>query len=602
MDLFTLTIGISILIYVAIGSYAGRSIKKLDDYFVAGRQAPTLLILGTLVASVMSTSIFMGEAAFTYDGQFGAYLLFPGIAVTGYMLGALFFGVYLRRSRAPTVADYFGHRFQSRRLQQLAGFTIILGLGGYLLIVTQGAAILLSDITGIGFLGSLLIAWFSYTLFTMYSGSKGVIITDTLMFLLFMVATVVFVYYIVDGFGGISTAITDLARLESKPGIADWTGIIGEGTEWHTALEYVIWAVVIDIAWAFVYAVGPWQASRHLMARDEHVVLRAAILACLCVILLQMLVYGIGGLMNLAKTDISPSETVLIWAARTLVPEVLGAFLLAGIVAAALSSASTFLSLVGFSISNDMGSKPLALTVNTTRKIMLITSVIVLVCCYFFPPNIFWFMLFIGTVFASSWGPVGLMSIWSKRITKDAAFWGMFSGFFMNVIPAAIDYLGFYSMPEYYPPVIGTLVSVIVILVVSACGKVSRDEKTYRLRLHRPPVSDIDLAKVKKTLLAPVGLILYGILMPLWLLNYYVIPYQIGTGEILPGGAVNWSMGEARITLTIFLLHVPLALMAMKVIWDRYNPKSTRNQKILRQANESGAAARRSGEIPEAIT
>ncbi|MGI9206235.1 MAG: sodium:solute symporter family transporter, partial [Woeseiaceae bacterium] len=286
MDLFTVTIGISILIYVVIGSYAGRSIKRLDDYFVAGRQAPTILILGTLVASVMSTSIFMGEAAFTYDGQFGAYLLFPGIAVTGYMLGALFFGVYLRRSRAPTVADYFGHRFQSRRLQQLAGFTIILGLGGYLLIVTQGAAILLSDITGMSFVGSLLIAWFSYTLFTMYSGSKGVIITDTLMFLLFMVATVVFVFYIVDGFGGISTAITDLSRLDTKAGIADWTGIIGEGTEWPTATEYVIWAVVIDIAWAFVYAVGPWQASRHLMARDEHVVLRAAILACLCVILL----------------------------------------------------------------------------------------------------------------------------------------------------------------------------------------------------------------------------------------------------------------------------------------------------------------------------
>ena len=138
MNTLTITIGVSILIYIVVGSYAGRSIKKLDDYFVAGRRAPTLLILGTLVASVMSTSIFMGEAAFTYDGQFGAYLLFPGIAVTGYMLGALFFGVYLRRSRAPTVADFFGRRFHSRRLQQFAGFTIILGLGGYLLIVTQG--------------------------------------------------------------------------------------------------------------------------------------------------------------------------------------------------------------------------------------------------------------------------------------------------------------------------------------------------------------------------------------------------------------------------------------------------------------------------------
>jgi len=584
MDLFTITIGVSILIYIVIGSYAGRSVKKLDDYFVAGRQAPTLLILGTLVASVMSTAIFMGEAAFTYDGQFGAYLLFPGIAVTGYMLGALFFGVFLRRSRVPTVADYFGRRFQSRRLQQFAGFTIILGLGGYLLIVTQGAALLLADLTGLSFVTSLVIAWFSYTLFTMYSGSKGVIITDTLMFLLFMTATVFFVAYIVDSFGGIGTAITDLARLESKAGIASWTGIVGEGTEWPTALDYVIWAVVMDIAWAVVYAVGPWQASRHLMARDEHVVLRAAILASFFVIILQMLVYGIGGLMNLANTNITPSETVLIWAAKTIVPEMLGALLLAGIVAAALSSASTFLSLVGFSVSNDMGKKPLALTVNTTRKIMLVTSLIVLVCCYFFPPNIFWFMLFIGTVFASSWGPVGLMSIWSSRITKDAAFWGMLSGFFMNVIPATIDYLGIYSMPEYYPVVIGTVVSIAVIYVVSARGKVTREEKSYRMRLHQTPPSDIDRAKTIITLLAPLGLIVYGTTMPFLLLQYYVIPYQIGTGEILPDGSVNWATGEALITLTIFMLHVPLALMAMKVIWDRYSPQSRRNQKILRRA------------------
>ena len=39
-----------------------------------------------------------------------------------------------------------------------------------------------------------------------------------------------------------------------------------------------------------------------------------------------------------------------------------------------------------------------------------------------FPPNIFWLTTFIATVFASSWGPVGLMSIWSKRITESAAF------------------------------------------------------------------------------------------------------------------------------------------------------------------------------------
>jgi sodium/pantothenate symporter len=161
----------------------------------------------------------------------------------------------------------------------------------------------------------------------------------------------------------------------------------------------------------------------------------------------------------------------------------------------------------------------------------------------------------------------------------------MFSGFFMNVIPATIDHLSVYQMPEYYPAVIGTFVSFAVIFVVSARGKVSREEKSYRMRLHRPSPCDIDRAKTLKTMLAPLGLIAYGIMMPILLLKYYVVPYQIGTGEILPDGSVNWNTAEALITMSAFVLHVPLALMAMKVIWDRYNPQTKSNQKILRRAS-----------------
>ncbi len=82
--------------------------------------------------------------------------------------------------------------------------------------------------------------------------------------------------------------------------------------------------------------------------------------------------------------------------------------------------------------------------------------------------------------------------------------------------------------------------------------------------------------------------------MPLLLLKYYVIPYQIGTGEILPDGSVNWNTAEALITLTVFMLHVPLALMAMKVIWDRYNPQTKRNQQILRRARLKDKTGKRS--------
>ena len=106
VSLFTLTIVASVVLFIAVGNFAGRRVKNLDDYLVAGRRAPTLLIVGTLVASLMSTTVFMGEAGFTYAGQLGPYLLLPGLTVTGYVYGALFFGTYLRRSQATTCLLY----------------------------------------------------------------------------------------------------------------------------------------------------------------------------------------------------------------------------------------------------------------------------------------------------------------------------------------------------------------------------------------------------------------------------------------------------------------------------------------------------------------
>ena len=575
MDIYTLGIAISVVVFIGVGLHAGRSVKQLDDYFVAGRRAPTLLIVGTLVASVFSTSLFLGEAGFTYDGQLGPYILMPGIAVIGYVYGALFFGTFLRRSRAHTVADFFGQRFNSHKVQQAAGLTIIVGLGGYLLVVTQGAAILLTELTGLSYFEGIILAWLSYTLFTLYSGSKGVILTDTLMFLLFCLATVFFVFYIVDGMGGVSKAVEDLTQVQSKPDIAAWHGTVGAGTEWPTAKDYLIWSLIMDMSWGFVYAVGPWQSSRHLMARDEHVVIRAAVYACFAVALMQVLVYGIGGLINLANPEISPSETVMIWAAKNLVPSFLGAMLLAGIMAAALSSASTFLSLIGFSVSNDIVVRKKQLTVNASRIAMCVTGIVVLVLCFIFPPNVFWLMLFIGTVFASSWGPVGFMSIWSKSITADGAFWGIVTGFFGNVIPALLDYIGFISLPSYLnPALIGASISLVTIIYISKLGTVTAQEAQYREDLHRTPEIDFDLQKTKTTMLAPAALVLYGCVMPLLLIKYYVTPYQTGVGQLLADGSVDLTTGEAILAMLSAPVYIILGLIVAKVVWSRYHPHS----------------------------
>jgi sodium/pantothenate symporter len=524
----------------------------------------------------MSSTMFLGEAGFAYAGQAGPYVIFPQDATIGYVIGAIFFGRYLRRSRATTVAAFFGDRFNSPRVQGLAGVTIILALGGYLLAVTQGAGILLTQLTGLTYVEGLIIAWLSYTTFTMYSGSRGVILTDTLLFLLFTFASAGAAYYVVSDLGGVSTVIRDLAVLEGKEDLMSWHGIVGPGTEWPTPTDYLIWTIAIDASWALVYCVSPWQSSRHLMARNEHVVLRSAILACLFVGLLQVMVYGLGGVINLGKPDIEVPESATIWASLTMMPGILGALMLAGIMAAILSSASTFLSLVGFSATNDIGIHRTGddrKTLRFSRFMMLAIGSVALVAALIFPPNIFWLTTFIATVFASSWGPVGLMSIWSGRITESAAFWGMLSGLLFNVVPKFFEFIGVIEFPSYLNPVIiGTVVSLVVTMVVSRCTTVTDEEVRRLAKLHEVPAEEVSRNRTRTSLIAAGVLIVYGLVMPVLLIVYYVRPFQEARGELSPDGSIDWFTGEAILALSWFFVYVTLGLFAAKVIRGSYSP------------------------------
>jgi len=574
VDIYTSTILVSLIVYIAVGNYAGRRVKKMDDYFVAGRRAPTALIVGTLVASLLTTAMFLGETGFVYDGQAGPYLLVPPIGAMGYIFGALLFGRYLRRSRALTMGDYFGNRFQSRRVKVAASITIIFGLGGYLLAVTQGVAFLLTYITDLSFTQALIISWLSYTTFTMYSGSRGVILTDTLMFLLFTVAAMGALVFLVQDAGGWAASVKGLATVPEKPDLMAWHGMVGEDTPFATALHYALWGFTLQLAWGLVYAVSPWQSSRYLMARDEHVVIRAACIAAVFLMLMELTVYAAGAVINLSDSGIEPSEEVMIYAALNLLPEMLGALLLAGIMAAGLSSASTFLSLVGFSVSNDLvthdavdDKKMLAVS----RITMLLSGLVILIIALYAPVDIFWLTYFVGTLFASAWGPVALMSVWSRRITADAAFWGIVSGFAFNVAPKTLNYLGWIELPFWLDPILlGALASLLVVLVVSRFGTVSPGEREYRLQMHQVPQQEVSTLKLRVTRFAPLLLAAYSLTMFTILVRIYLRPYQEATGTLTASGGIDWSTGESLMVLGGPLVVVPTAWIAWRMIKKTY--------------------------------
>ena len=544
MNIYAVVVLLSVFVYLLVGGYAGRKVKHLDDYYVAGRNAPTLLIVGTLVASVVSTNSFMGETGFAYSGYGVVVAMQNPIACLGYVAGALFFGRFLRRSRALTVAEYFGKRFNSQRVQAVAGVTLILGVGGYLIAVTLGAALLLSEVFGVSYGATLFAVWLSYTSFTLTSGSRGVVLTDTIMFILFSTVAVAALGFIVDASGGWFATVSDLANFAAKPDVISWHGPVGEGARWATATDAMTWAVIMGLAWGTVFAVSPWQASRYLIARNEHTVMRSACITFALLLMLWIVLYFAGAAINLSNPDIEVNEKAMMWAAMNLMPTIVGALLLAGIAAAALSSASTFLSLVGFSAVNDVlrHDKSDDEMLRVTRYAMLVIGVITLALAYFIPPRILWITYFIAGVYASSWGPIGFMSVWSKRVTASAAFWGIIVGFVSNALLSLLRQQGIISLPVYLDPiVVGAVLSLVTILVVSRFGSVSAAEQEYRLALHKTPPEERDAEKYRQTIRWAKLLMVAGVLVGIAIASLYSIPYQQAKSD---GGALVFWTGE----------------------------------------------------------
>ncbi len=552
MNIYTIGLLVSIALYFGVGSYAGRRVKHLEDYFVAGRNAPTLLIVGTLVASFMSTNAFLGETGIAYTGHPNVLLIMTAMNIVGYIAGALFFGRFLRRSRALTVAEFFGHRFHSQRVQTVAGISIILGLTGYLVVVTQGTATIVHAATGLSFQVALFLTWMGYTWFTLYSGSRGVVITDTLMFILFSVVAFAGLAYIVEAAGGWFNVIDRLAHFETKPGIIAWHSMVGPNSDWNTPWDVVAYAVILGLAWGTVVAVSPWQASRYLLARDEHTVIRSAVVTAAIIMVLYTVLMFAGASINLLNPDIEPAQESMIWAAMNVMPPVVGVLLMSGIMAAGMSSASTFLSLVGFSLSHDVLADKGAADkqqLKSSRYAMLGVSVAALIIASLTPEGkIFWITYFVGTIYASSWGLVAIMSVWSKRLTESAAFWGIIAGLVGNAAARFALLMDWIELPVYlHPLVIGAIASYLAIEFCIARSQVSEEEHSLRASLHHTPAEEVSNQRQDRTKLVALAVITAGIVFSIVMFWAYALPYWRATGDGLGVTILTLGMGFAMV-------------------------------------------------------
>ena len=524
MKIYLIGMIISMVVYIVLGLLIGRSVKSANDFFVAGRRAPTVLIVGSLVASYCSTGLFMGDVGEAYSGLFSPFMMTVMMLIGGYVLGSVFFGKYLRRSKSVTIPEFFGRRFNSKPLQILAAVTAIITMTVYLLSVMQGIGTLMNYVTGVDYNICVLLALVTFAVLTITSGSKGVLISDTLMFSIFTISALISVALIIGKLGGWNTAIENVTKLNDA--LLSWCGDLNY--LYPTGAENMAWAIMTGLTWTAVCAVAPWQSSRYLMAKNEHVVVRSSVWAAIIVAALEFFIPTTGALLNV-YSDVIPSPVhSVIWAVVNMVPTLLGVITLTGVLAAGISSATTFLSLIGASVANDVvkiddDKKKL----RYSRIAILVVCLLVMLLAFFNPPQIYIVLLLSGTVVVCSWFPVCIASIWSKRVTKTGAFAGMLLGFLGCATMKIISAVGGISLPIYLDSfVVGLIANILGLVIGSALTQPTDEEKAMRAKLFETPPEEINASEIKKTKRTLSVFILFGVLLIVALIVLWVLPYR----------------------------------------------------------------------------
>lgn len=523
MNLYLIGMCISMAFYIILGLIISRSVKTANDFYVAGRQAPTILISGSLIASYCSTGLFMGDTGEAFSGYYTPVLITVIMLITGYVLGSVFFGRYLRRSGAMTIPEFFERRFCSRKMRILTALTGLVIYLVYMLSIMQGIGTLMHYVTDVDYNICITLALITFTLLTVTSGSKGVLITDTLMFGIFTVASLLATSVIVRRAGGWHETLQAVTAMD--PDVFSWHGNLEH--YYATGWENMVWAIMTGITWIAVCMVGPWQSSRYLMAKNEHVVIRSSCVAAFFVALIEFFMLTVGAFILKFQPDIPSPSYAMIWAAMNLLPVGLGVIVLTGILAAGISSATTFLSLIGSSFAYDLfKTDDERRTLRTGRLAIAGASLITLLLAIFNPPNIYIIMCFSGTVVVCAWFPVCIASIWSKRVTKTGAFCGMLLGFSGCAVMKIYIAVSGTTVPIFLDPFfVGLALNISGIVVGSMVTQVTSEEYAMRQKLLLQPKAELDGKQIKVTKRFLLGYIASGALILCMLLFMWAIPY-----------------------------------------------------------------------------
>lgn len=503
-------------VVIGIGIYfAKRSNQSSEDYFLGGRSLGPWVTAMSAEASDMSGWLLMGLPGVAYwCGLSDAAWTSIGLALGTY-INWLLVAKRLRRYSAVagdaiTLPDFFSNRFHEKKkvIMTLSALFILIFFTVYASSCFVTCGKLFSTLFGASYQSMMIAGALFVVIYTFLGGFLAESASDFMQAVVMIFALTVILITGTLAAGGLQ-AVVDNAK--NIPGFFTFFGIASPSVDasgiqqvangapvFGEAGSYGFLTIISTLSWGLGYFGMPQVLLRFMAIRKTDELVRARRIATVWVVI-SLTAAVLIGLMGRAMFPVhetlntaSGAENVFIVLSRHLLPPLLAGLVMAGILAATISSSDSYLLIAASAVSlnifkgilkKDASDKQV---MTMSRIILLLIAVVGVIIAMDENSVIFTIVSFAWAGFGAVFGPIMLFSLFWKRTTQAGAVAGMVTGGVMVFLwKLALKPLGgVFGIYELFPAFV---LSCLVILVVSLLTPVPSAQIQQEFDLARNP-------------------------------------------------------------------------------------------------------------------
>ena len=492
MSTSTICILVAIVVYMAgiiwIGFACAKKNKNTEDFYLGGRKLGPFVTAMSAEASDMSSWLLMGLPGVAYlTGVADAAWTAIGLAIGTYvnwLIVAKRLRIYTHMSsNSSTIPAFFSNRYRDNKriLSVISAIVIVIFFVPYTASGFAACGKLFNSLFGIDYFTAMIISALVIVVYTALGGFLAASTSDFVQSIIMTIAIFVVISYGIISVGGIDKV------MDNATSMAGYLSLFkSHNAETGAAVSYNALTVFSTLAWGLGYFGMPHILLRFMAIEDPEKIKLSRRVATIWVVISMAVSIFIGVAGNaMVKEGVIDSlkdpERIIIKIATLIsnhgvIAALVAGVILAGILAATMSTADSQLLAASSSVSQDIVKEVLVkdLSAKMSMVIARITLVGIAVIGVIIASNpnssVFGIVSFAWAGFGAAFGPVMLMALFWKRSNMYGALAGMVSG---GILVFVWKFLirplgGLWDIYELLPAFIVSMLFIIIVSLITA--------------------------------------------------------------------------------------------------------------------------------------